>query len=145
MEELLNALEQAFRDYRTALEACEKKYRPTDGLLGFGHSIKDDPCHTQMDERVEKAVAEICSASPSPEAAERAAQMLLARDDTPTWPTSAQLMLRALERHSIPLIPFLASEAAGRLLKKCDARYKRWDRFPVQKEVFKALKAKSQE
>ena len=53
MEEHLAALEQAFRDYRTALEACAKKYRPTDGLLGFGHSIKDDPCHEQMDNRVD--------------------------------------------------------------------------------------------
>lgn len=144
VEELLGALEQAFTDYRRALEACQKKYRPTDGLLGFGHSIKDDPCHAQVDERVEKAVAGICRANPSPEEAERAAQMLLARDDAPTWPTSAQLMLRALERHCIPLVPFLSREAAGALLKKYDARYKRWDRFPAQKEVFKALKAKAQ-
>ena len=143
MEEQLNALEQAFRDYRKALEECKKKYRPTDGLLGFGRSIKDDPCHSQMDERVEKSVADICRAQPSPADAERAAQMLLARDDMPTWPPSAQLMLRALERHCIPLIPFLSREAAGTLLKKYDARYKRWERFPAQKEVFKALKTQA--
>ena len=143
MEEHLAALEQAFRDYRTALEACAKKYRPTDGLLGFGHSIKDDPCHEQMDNRVEQVVADICQGQPSPEDAERAARMLLARDDMPTWPESAQLLLRALERHCLPLIPYLSSESAGALLKKYEARYKRWDRFPAQQEVFKALKVKA--
>ena len=140
MEELLTALEQAFEDYRTALKECEKKYKPTDGLLGFGHSIKDDPCHAQVDERVEKIVAEIRDAGPSHPEAERAALMLLARDDAPTWPVSAQLMLRALERHCIPVIPFLSREAASALLDKYDARYKRWDRFPAQKEVYQALK-----
>ena len=140
MEDLLIELEQAFLDYRKALEECEKKYRPTDGLLGFGRSIKDDPCHGQMDERVQKTVAEICSATPSSQDAERAVRMLLARDDMSSWPPSAQLMLRALERHTIPLIPFLSPGTAAALLKKCDARYKRWDRFPAQKEVFKALK-----
>ena len=143
MEELLTALEQAIEDYRTAMKECEKKYRPTDGLFGFGHSIKDDPCHAQVDERVEKIAAEIRDAGPSPQDAERAVLMLLARDDTPAWPVSAQFMLRALERHCITLIPFLSSETAYGFLKKYDARYKRWDRFPAQVEVYKALKARA--
>ena len=143
MEELLTALERAFEDYRTALKECDKKYRPTDGLLGFGHSIKDDPCHAQVDERIERITAEIRDADPSPQDAERAALMLLARDDVSSWPVSAQLMLRALERHCIPLIPSLSPETADALLKKYDDRYKRWDRFPAQKEVYKALKARA--
>ena len=122
MEELLAALAQAIEDYRTALKECETKYRPTDGLLGFGHSIKDDPCHGQVDERVEKIVAEIHDADPSPQDAEKAALMLLARDDVTSWPISAQFMLRALERHSIPLIPSLSPETANALLKKYNER-----------------------
>ena len=143
MEELLAALEQAIEDYRTALKECETKYRPTDGLLGFGHSIKDDPCHEQVDERIGRIVAEMQATDPSPQDAERAALMLLARDDASAWPVSAQFMLRALERHCIPLIPFLPSEAANVLLKKYNARYKRWDRLPAQVEVYKALKARA--
>ena len=143
MEELLEALSQVFEDYRIALKECEKKYKPTDGFLGFGHSIKDDPCHGQADERVEKLVAEIAAAQPSPQEAERAVLMLLARDDALSWPASAQLMLRAIERHCTPLIPFLSPDSAKALLKKCETRYKRWDRFPAQKAVFKALKEQS--
>ena len=143
MEELMAALDRAFTDYRRELEECQRKSKPTDGLLGFGHSIKDDPCHAQVDERVEKIAAEIRDAGPSPQDAERAVLMLLARDDTPAWPVSAQFMLWALERHCIPLIPFLSSETAYGCLKKYDARYKRWDRFPAQVEVYKALKARA--
>ena len=136
----MTALEQAFRDYRAALAECEKKYRPTDGILGFGHSIKDDPCHEQVDQCVERIAAQIRDACPSPQEAEQAALMLLARDDAATWPASAQWMLRAIERHCISLVPFLSRETAGALLKKYDARYKRWERFPAQEQVYKALK-----
>ena len=41
MEELMAALDRAFTDYRRELEECQRKSKPTDGLLGFGHSIKD--------------------------------------------------------------------------------------------------------
>ena len=49
MEELFAALEQAFRDYQSDLENYERKRRPTDGLLGFGRSLKDDACHERLD------------------------------------------------------------------------------------------------
>ncbi len=143
MEELLAALEQAIEDYRTALKECETKYRPTDGILGFGHSIKDDPCHEQADQCVGRITAQIRDARPSPQEAERAALMLLARDDAAAWPASAQWMLRAIERHCISLVPFLSREAAKTLLKKYDARYKRWERFPAQEQVYKALKSQA--
>ena len=139
MEEHFAALEQAFRDYLQDLENYEKKRRPTDGLLGFGRSLKDDPCHERLDERVEKAVGEICASAPSPGEAERTVRMLL-RDDMQAWPLAAQWMLRAIERHAIPLIPFLTRETAAALLKEYAERYRPWDRLPVQREVHKALK-----
>lgn len=143
MEEYLTALEQAFRDYRQEIENYEKKRKPTDGLLGFGHSLQDEACHEKLDERVEKIVAEICQLRPESEDAERAVKLLLAREDMPAWPLAAQYMLRALERHCLPLIPFLSSEAAAVFLKRYAAAYKPWDRLPAQKKVFKALKMRA--
>ena len=142
MEEAFAALEEAFAAYRQDLDNYEKKRKPTDGLLGFGHSLKDDSCHERFDERVQQAIGQICNITPSPEQAERAARLLLTRDDLPSWPLAAQWMLRAIERHSIPLIPFLSEEAAAAFLKEYSARYKRWERLPAQKEVLKALKKK---
>ncbi len=140
MKELLTNLEQVFAEYRSELEECEKKSRPTDGLFGIGHSIGDDRCHTRFDERIAQAVREICAAEPSSEDAAAALAIFLGREDIETWPISAQWMLRAAERHALPLIPFLSPEARERFSVSYASRYKPWDRLPVQKQVLKALR-----
>ena len=139
MAECFAALNQAFTEYRQELEEYARKSKPTDGLLGFGRSLKDDPCHDRFDERVKEAVDGIVAASPTPEAAKQTVGMLL-RSDTQSWPLAAQWMLRAIERHILPLIPFLSPDASAAFQKEYAARYKPWDRLPVQQEVFKALK-----
>ncbi len=140
MEEFFSELEQAYADYMKDIEDCEKKSRPTDGLLGFGRSMKDDLCHDRFDERVGKLVLSLAESHPSPEEAQRAAEMLLFRDRRP-WPLPAQWMLRAAERHCIPLVPFLSPEGAYALYRDYSALYRPWDRLPAQKELLKALKA----
>lgn len=143
MEELFADLEQAFADYRLDLENYQKKARPAEGLLGFGRSLKDDACHTRLDERVKKAVDAICAAGPTPADAEKTVRFLFKPDDGKPWPLAAEWMLRAIERHVLPLIPFLSPEAAAKLLEEYGHRYRRWERLPAQKEVYKALKAKA--
>ena len=143
-EEQINALEQAFSDYRQDLENYEKKRKPTDGLLGFGSSLKDDPCHERLDQRVERAVSQLCSESPSPEAAERVVRFLLSAGSSDAWPLAAQWMLCAIERHSIPLIPFLAPGTAEEIKKEYTKRYRPWERLPVQNQVVRELKYRSE-
>ena len=142
MEEYTAALEQAFETYRQELDDFIRKSKPTDGLLGFGRSLKNDACHDRFDERVKEAVEGICAASPAPGDAEKVVGLLLRYDPT-GWPTAAQWMLRAAERHTLPLIPFLAPEAAAAFQKEYAARYKPWERLPKQQEVLKALKQRA--
>ncbi|MBR1685166.1 MAG: hypothetical protein IJ708_08505 [Clostridia bacterium] len=142
MEEKIAGLEGAFARYRSDIEAYEKKARPTDGLLGFGRSLKDDVCHDRLDESVAQIVTEICAEAPSFEAAERAIRLLL-REDIPAWPLAAQWMLRAVERHALPLIPYLSAPQAQELYRDYQKRYPPWDRLPAQKEVCQALKARA--
>lgn len=139
MEEHFAALELAFEKYRQDLDDYARKSKPTDGLLGFGHSLKDDPCHDRFDERVKEAVDGVVAAAPTPEDAKQIVGMLF-RSDTQSWPLAAQWMLRAIERHILPLIPFLSPDSAAAFQKEYAARYKPWERLPVQQEVFKALK-----
>ncbi|MBR6321236.1 MAG: hypothetical protein IKR59_00075 [Lachnospiraceae bacterium] len=143
MEEHFSALVQAFADYRQEAELCQRKQKPTDGLLGFGHSLRDDACHDRFDARVQQAVDALCASQPTPEEAERAVRFLLDRDDLKSWPLACQWMMRAIERHCIPLIPFLKPEDAAVFLREYDARYRRWERRPAQKKVYKARKEKS--
>ena len=98
MDELMAALEQAFADYLQDLENYEKKRKPTDGLLGFGHSLQNDPCHERLDHRVEDIIRQMCVLSPVSKEAEQAVRRLLLHEDA-KWPLAAQWMLRALERH----------------------------------------------
>ena len=143
MEELLAGLEQAFRDYRDALEDYERRRKPTDGLLGFGHSLQHEPCHEHLDAQIRQAVENLCALRPASAEAAKALCLLLAREDAPAWPNAAQWMLRAVERHALPLIPFLSSTDSAALLKRYADRYKPWDRLPAQREVYKALKARA--
>ncbi|MBQ6528489.1 MAG: hypothetical protein IJI38_08195, partial [Clostridia bacterium] len=94
MQELLAALEKAFQDYREDLEKAQRRTKPTDGLLGFGRSLKDDACHDRFDERIEEAVASLCTLPPSPEDADKAVRMLLLQERM-DLPLSAEWMLRA--------------------------------------------------
>ena len=143
MEEQLDMLRRAYEMYREELEAAERKQKPTDGLLGFGRSLKDDACHERFDERVAQAVSDLCDQSPESKEAERAIRLLLLRERDADWQLSAQWMLRAAERHSLALIGFLERADAEALQKAYAARYKPWDRLPVQKQVLQALKARA--
>ena len=139
MRDYPSELQQVFSDYRADLEACREKYKPTDGLLGLSRSMNDDVCHDRFDERVKTLSAEFASSRPSSETAARMIRMLLFPEDFQSWPTSAQWMLRAAERHSIPLIPFLSREDAGLFCQQYVLRYPPRDLLPVQKKVCKAL------
>ena len=139
MEEMLAALEKAFDDYGTDLEKAAKKQKVTDGLFGFGHSLKDDACHDRLDEKVSETVSDIIKRGPSPGEAERAVRTLLASREERFPREAARWMLRAVERHALKLIPFLDRSAAGKIMSEYTRRYRPWDRLPAQKEVLRAL------
>ena len=143
METIAAALEEAFSDYRKEVEECRRALKPADGLFGFGHSLKDDACHDRFDRRVAQAVAAACALPPSPEEAERLVRRLLLPGDAQPWPPAAEWMLRAAERHALPLIPYLGKAEAAALLKEYTTRYRPWDRLPAQKEVCRALKERA--
>ena len=140
MAALLAELAQAFDVYRQDLERYEQKKNPLGGLFGVGSSLKDDSCHDRLDEKIGKTVGEMAALIPSAEEAVRAVRMLLKPQDGTPWPLAAEWMLRAIERHTLPLIPFLTPQDAGAFLKEYASRYRPWDRLPAQKEVCRALK-----
>ena len=140
MKDYLDEIRQAFIAYRTALQEAERKRKPTDGLLGFGRALKDDPCHERLDEEVQTIVDEAAAGELPAETAASLADALLFPDNTPPWPLSAQWMLRAEERHALKLIPFLAKADAADLAGRYAAKYRPWDRLPAQKTVLQELK-----
>ena len=145
MDEWMTALAQAFQTYRQALEEYEKKRKPTDGLLGFGHALKDEACHEIFDQQLQEIVENIAALAPAPADAAKTVQWLLSPPQDAPWPLAAQWMLRAAERHALPLIPFLDCADAAAFLREYSRRYKRWDRLPAQQQVFLALKNRARQ
>ncbi len=143
MEEKLERLEGIYRDYREEIAKAEEKLRPTDGIFGFGASLSNDACHQRLDERLRDAVGEICALSPSSSDAERAAGILLRSREADFPQNAARWMLRAAERHALPLIPFLDRDAAFRLWKDYEKRYRPWERLPVQRELVAEMKKRA--
>lgn len=143
MQDVITALEQAYSDYRAELAQAEKKQKPADGLFGLGHSIKDDPCHERLDERIAAIVHQAAAEGMDPKLAAMALRLLFTQTSLYSYPVSAQWMLCAIERHGIQLVPLLTKEDAALLCREYGKRYKVWDRLPVQKELYQALKRKS--
>lgn len=134
-------MKQIFTDYQADIENCRKKYKPVDGLFGISQSMKDDICHDRFDSRTEALTLEFASTNPSPEEADQVIRLLLFPDCFQGLPLSAQWMLRAAERHSVPLIPFLAPDDAMSFYQQYTLRYPPRDRLPAQNKICKALLA----
>lgn len=143
MNDIMIALEAAYSDYRNDLAVCEKKQKPADGLFGLGTSIKDAPCHEQLDERIAAIVQQAADEGIGSQQAAQAIRLLFTQTSLYPYPTSAQWMLYATERHGMALVPFLTGEDAAELSREYEKRYKPWNRLPVQKTLCRALKQQS--
>lgn len=140
MDGILSELDQIFADYRRELDESEKKHKPTDGLFGFGHSIKDDACHDRFDVKMRETVEKIAAEQPSSDETAQFIRLLFTESDHHEYSLSAKWMLIAAERHILPLIPFLKEEDAAVLAAEYGKRYRLWNRLPAQKQVLAALK-----
>ena len=142
MDDPIALLEAVYQSYRKDLETAILKQRPADGLFGIGSSIERDPCHDRFDAQILALITQVSASDPSSDLARQLLQILLIHPDLAQWHVSAQWMLRAAERHALLLIPSLNAQDAAELVKQYDSQYKRWDRLPAQKDVYKALKAR---
>lgn len=132
-----------YLNYREALAECEKRQKPTDGLFGFGHPVKEDVCHDRFDKSLSEVIGQFVEAKPDPATAARMIRQIFTERDRYPYPRSAEWMLYASERHILSLVPLLESADAAGLCAEYSKRYKPWNRLPAQKDVYRALKAKS--
>lgn len=85
-------------------------------------------------------MAELAQPGLAAQDAAGAARMIYTQTSLHAYPESAQWMLYAAERHILRLIPYLTREDAEVLRAEYGKRYKRWNRLPVQRQVYDALK-----
>lgn len=137
---LAQELNQLLREYDGEIRSLQKNRRFFDGLFGMGGSAANAPCHDRLD----RAVEELCGraaeeTAEAPERAELVREILQAQG---RWqgPEYARLMLAALQRHTLGLIPLLEAGNRATLLAWYEKEYPRRKRLPVQDQILKALK-----
>ena len=136
----LQEFQMLIRQYSEDVQELQKHRKLFDGLFGMGGSAANAPCHDRLD----RAVEELCGraaeeTAEAPERAELVREILQAQG---RWqgPEYARLMLAALQRHTLGLIPLLEAGDRAALLGWYEKEYPRRKRLPVQDQILKALK-----
>ncbi len=126
-------------EYEEAVRDVQKNRKLFDGVMGLGNHPGNAPCHDALDKKVET----LCREAAGPEnSAERETLIREICQAALDWkgPEYARLMLVAVQRHTLGLIPELEPEERERLAAWYQKAYPRWNRLPVQSQVLSALK-----
>ena len=126
-------------EYEEAVTEVQKNRKMFDGVLGMGAHPGNAPCHDALD----KKIAALCEAVAGDPGAGQAKELLDAvYGASLKWegPEYARLMLIAVQRHTLPVIPRLSPEERAELAAWYERSFPRRKRLPVQDEVLKALK-----
>ena len=133
------AFRAALAEYDAAVRAVQKNRKMFDGVLGMGTHPGNAPCHDVLDRRTGELCREAAS-DPDPSELSPFLRELYAAAKRWEGPEYARLMLVALHRHTLPLIPLLAAEERAALSEWYQQAYPRRQRLPVQDQLLKELK-----
>ena len=143
-------MEDKKKEYAGLIGACYDEYAETvrkavasasiaDGLLGFGTSVGKLPVHEEFFESVSRLVDEM--AEKSPEAGEAAGVVRFIMEASSRYPQKETFWACiACEGLAVKLVGFLTPEDSASLLELYKRTAPPLRRFPVQKELAKALK-----
>lgn len=138
--ERLTQLQALLTDYVATVDDVMRTRKLGDGLFGAPGGPKDHPCHEQLDQAAQAMIAQFAAETLTAAEAAALSERLLTSEDLGHGVPCAQLMLMAVQRYCLPLIPMLTAADAKRLLDAYSRRYPPFNRFPAQTEVIKALK-----
>ena len=142
-EPWLQRMEEIYEDYSAEAWEYERRRKPTDGLLGMKGGPADDPSHDRFAKALGDCLAEFAAAAPDSASVRAVLERLYAPPDKGAVTQSAYWMLIAVQGLQTGLIDSLAGEDARALCERYAGDYPRWQRLPVQKKIFAALKAKA--
>ena len=140
----MEQLKQCYETYLTEAEEVWDNRPDWAGMLGFGASTKDHPCHTVFFTSVEAWVENFVKSNPAPELAEEAVSYILEAAE-PHKNKFSYWALYADHGLARPIIPFVSPQYAARMRVWYNEHYPRRDRLPVHKDLFKLLKKRERE
>lgn len=128
-------------DYLAECTRLLANAKPSAGLFGLGRDPAMDRCHELFFSELEKKIADMAMEPISGEEAYDAILTLFTAPEKQSCPDTARWSLMAAHKTVLPLIPLLSSENRNALRLWYDTHIPRQERLPVQKAVYKALKA----
>lgn len=133
-------LNTAIDAYIEEFKQVQEKASPAAGLFGFGSGPDDHPCHMAFYERIQEMTKGFLASGLGAEDAFSTVELLLKSHQTKDCPNTVKLMLVAVQKFAVPLIPMLSHKDSEELLKWYDSFVPRQTRMPVERDVARALK-----
>ena len=136
----LNDVRQLYQQYLEQAMKAEQNQKLTDGMFGFGKRAADDPCHTAFNESLQDMMAQFADEKPDSTATAEVLAYIYRMPTEHQNPLSIYWMLIAAHGTTEKLIGHLTPKDASVLLTEYGNLYRRWERLPVQKNIYRALK-----
>ena len=111
-----------------------------EGIFGFNDTAKNDPCHINYFNFIEKTINEASESGLSSENAEEIAEFLLKAHAETNCNDLAAWMLIVIQKLALQLIPLLSKAKKEDLLAWYCSYVPRLQRLPIQNDIVKALK-----
>ena len=126
-------------EYDAAVVEVQKKRKPLDGVLGLGSHPGDAACHEILDGKVQ-ALCQRAETEADPGEKKELLEEIYRLPGRWNGPEYARLMLIALQRHTLGLIPGMDVEDRKSMAEWYQKEWPRVQRLPIQDSVLKALK-----
>ena len=136
----IEEIRSLYENYIDKVMELERKRKPTDGLLGFGTSPSQDPCHDAFADELEKELAAFTAGNPGSAETAEILEYMIRIPTSHEEPKSVYWMLLAVHSLAIDLTKHLDREDAKRLAAIYAKLYPRWERLPNMTKLLKALK-----
>ncbi len=133
-------LSEIYEEYLAEAVRAESERKPGEGRFGIGKTPADDPCHASFAEKLEAWLGAFLRTDPDSGAVRGVLEEVYRAPKAHPEPRSAYWMLIAVQGLTAGLISRLSREDAAALTAEYAAAYKRYERMPVQKQLFAALK-----
>lgn len=113
-----------------------------DGFWGWGDDPKKDPCHMEFYEAVESFLQALLKQQPSEDVLFDVADRII-RTAFDQKGTAAYWYMFAVHGLCKDLIPLLTPAHCAQLREFYDEHYPKFDRMPVQRDLYKLLKKRA--
>ena len=135
-------LKEIYESYIEQVAKVMKNASAFDGVFGWGDDPKKNPCHMEFYERVENYVQQLLQNAPTEDAVFETADWIIRTAADHKGKATYWYMFAA---HGLckDLIPLLTSAHCASLRDFYDEHYPKFDRLPVQRDLYKLLKKRA--